>query len=101
MSKLDYTARCKPSDKETIEHLEKVIRTRDKEIGRLVQTKQVLTDLLAQEVQSNNINMDLLRDTSDERDKWRRKYQAIHRYLGELEPGKRLTKEILEQINQF
>lgn len=101
MPNLDYTASCKQSDKETIEHLEKVIRTRDEEIGRLMQIKQVLTDLLAQEVQSNNLNIDLLRDVSDERDKWRRKYQAIHRYLGELEPGKRLTKEILEQINQF
>lgn len=101
MTNLDYTACCKPSDEEMIEHLEKQVRMRDEEIGRLMQIKHVLTDLLAQEVQSNNVNMNLLRDVSDERDKWRRKYQAIHRYLGELEPGKRLTKEILEQLNKF
>lgn len=100
MPNLNYSV-SQPSDKEMIERLEKQVRMRDEEIGRLMQIKHVLTDLLAQEVQSNNVNMDLLRDVSDERDKWRRKYQAIYRYLGELEPGKRLTKEILEQLNQF
>lgn len=82
-------------------HLEHCLSRAEDRVAELMNVKGVLIDLLSEQVCQNDVNMDLLRDVSEERDDYRRRLSDIKRFINELKPGKRLTKEILEQLNQF
>ena len=82
-------------------HLERCLSHAEDRTAELMNVKHVLIDLLSEQVCQNDVNMDLLRDVSEERDDYRRRFNAVKQYVKGLKPGQRITKEILECIDAF
>lgn len=82
-------------------HLERCLSRAEDRVAELMNVKHVLMDLLSEEINKNDINADLLRDVSEERDDYRRRLSDIKHFINELKPGQRITEKIIEQINRF
>lgn len=61
----------------------------------------VLKELLTEEVESNKKLRSVLKDTRRESKEWQRKYYDLHEIVGRLQPGQRLTKEVLNELNRI
>lgn len=89
------------SEDRRAKHLERCLSHAEDRTAELMNAKRVLIHLLSEQVCQNDINADLLRDVSEERDDYRRRFNRIKEYVKGLKTGQRITKEILEQINRF
>lgn len=61
----------------------------------------VLKELLTEEVKSNNELRSVLNDTRRESKEWQRKYCDLHEIIERIQPAQRLTKEVLNTLNQI
>lgn len=84
-----------------IRYLESNLEGCNEQIYELMQTKTVLIRLLSEEVESNKISKQLVRDVGEDRDNYRRRLYKVKDYISQFKPGQRVTKEMLDKINNF
>lgn len=84
-----------------IRYLERDLEGCNDHIYELMQTKTVLVRLLSEEVESHKLSKQLVRDIGQDRDNYRRRLYTVKDYVSQFKPGQRVTKEMLDKINNF
>lgn len=61
----------------------------------------VLKDLLTEEVEEHRNTRRALNDAQRERNMWQNKFYNLRDLIKDIPPGKRISKDILDKLNQF